>query len=89
MNSDLHGTITKGMIGKMHGMKHVCKKICLSILKAKVIVVFLKNISITLIDKTDGKDLKRRENYWMKILKLMLLLKLILNTVSDQFHAET
>ena len=30
---------------------------------------FLGNISITLKDKTDGKDLKRRENYWMRALK--------------------
>ena len=27
---------------------------------------FLGNVSITLIDKTDGKDPKRRENYWMR-----------------------
>ena len=26
----------------------------------------LGNVSITLIDKTDGKDPKRRENYWMR-----------------------
>ena len=30
---------------------------------------FLGNVSITLIDKTDGKDSKRRENYWMRTLK--------------------
>ena len=30
---------------------------------------FLGNLSITLIDKTDGKDLKRGENYWMRTLK--------------------
>ena len=30
---------------------------------------FLGNVSITLIDKTDGKDPKRRENYWMKTFK--------------------
>ena len=30
---------------------------------------FLGNVSITLIDKTDGKDPKRRENYWMRTLK--------------------
>ena len=30
---------------------------------------FLGNVSITLIDKTDGKDPKRRKNYWMRILK--------------------
>ena len=30
---------------------------------------FLKNVSITLTDKTDDKDPKRRENYWMRTLK--------------------
>ena len=30
---------------------------------------FLGNVSITLIDKTDGKDPKWRENYWMRTLK--------------------
>ena len=30
---------------------------------------FLGNVSITLTDKTDGKDPKRRENYWMRTLK--------------------
>ena len=30
---------------------------------------FLGNVSITLIGKTDGKDPKRRENYWMRTLK--------------------
>ena len=39
INSDLHGTITKTIMGKMHGKKHACKKICFSNLKAKVIVV--------------------------------------------------
>ena len=30
---------------------------------------FLGNVSITLIDETDGKDPKRKENYWIKTLK--------------------
>ena len=30
---------------------------------------FLGNISITFIDETDGKDPKRRKNYWMRTLK--------------------
>ena len=30
---------------------------------------FLANVSITLIDKTDGKDPNRRENYWMRTRK--------------------
>ena len=45
MNSDLDGTITKAVIGKIHGMKPVYKNICLSMLKAKVIVVFLEMFS--------------------------------------------
>ena len=31
---------------------------------------FLGNVSIRLIDKTDGNDPKRRENYWMRTLKI-------------------
>ena len=30
---------------------------------------FLGNVSIALIDKTDGKDPKRVENYWIRTLK--------------------
>ena len=30
---------------------------------------FLGNVSISLIDKTDGFQLKKRENYWMRTLK--------------------
>ena len=30
---------------------------------------FLNNISITLIDKTDGKNPKKREDYWRRTLK--------------------
>ena len=30
---------------------------------------FLGNVSITLIDKVDGKDPKRRENYWIRRIK--------------------
>ena len=30
---------------------------------------FLNNVSITLIDKTDGKNPKKREDYWRRILK--------------------
>ena len=49
---------------------------------------FLGHVSITLIDKTDGKDLKKREiNGWGHS-KPMLHLQLILQTVSDQFHEE-
>ena len=30
---------------------------------------FLNDVSITLIDKTDGKNPKKREDYWRRILK--------------------
>ena len=30
---------------------------------------FLGSVSMALIDKTDGKDAKKRENYWMRTLK--------------------
>ena len=30
---------------------------------------FLDNVSITLIDKTDGSNPTKRENYWMRTLK--------------------
>lgn len=32
---------------------------------------FLENVEITLIDKTDGRDPKSRENYWMRMLKVL------------------
>ena len=31
---------------------------------------FLNNVSITLIDKTDGKNPKKREDYWRRTLKI-------------------
>ena len=30
---------------------------------------FLENASITLIDKTDGRDPKKKEDYWKRTLK--------------------
>ena len=32
---------------------------------------FLNDVSVTLIDKTDGSGPKKREDYWMKTLKTM------------------
>ena len=32
---------------------------------------FLNDVSVTLIDKMDGSDLKKREEHWMKTLKTM------------------
>ena len=31
----------------------------------------LNDVSVTLIDKTNGSDPKKREDYWMKTLKTM------------------
>ena len=69
MNSVLDETITKTMIRKMYRMMHVYRNICLRISKVNV-TVFLGNVSITLIDKTNGKDPIKRENYWMRALKI-------------------
>ena len=32
---------------------------------------FLNDVSVTFIDKTDGSDPKKREDFWMKTLKTM------------------
>ena len=32
---------------------------------------FLEDVAITPIDKTDGRDSKNRENYWMRTLKMI------------------
>ena len=34
--------------------------------------VFLENVSITFIDKTDPSDPEKRENYWIQTLKTMV-----------------
>ena len=34
---------------------------------------FLEDGATTLIDKTDGRDPKNRENYWMSFLKTLAL----------------
>ena len=33
---------------------------------------FLNDVSVTLIDKIDGSDPKKRKDYWMKTLKTMV-----------------
>ena len=45
---------------------------------------FPNNVSITLIDNTDGKNPKKREDYRRRTLKTYSPLDLMLNTVSDQ-----
>ena len=64
MNSVLDGTITETYEEK-------CTKwsIYARSFKSENNSGFLVNVSITLIDKTDGKDPKKRESYWMRTLK--------------------
>ena len=45
---------------------------------------FLEDDAITLIDKTDDRDPKNRENYWMRTLKTLAPEGLNIETVSDQ-----
>ena len=45
---------------------------------------FLEDVAITLIDKTDRRDPKNRENYWMRTLKTLAPEGLNIETVSDQ-----
>ena len=47
---------------------------------------FLHNDSITLIDKTDGQNPKKRDEYWRRTSKPTRPLDLMLKTVSDQPH---
>ena len=52
-------------------MKNVCKNIFTAILKMSGITVFLEDVSVTLIDKTDGSDPTKRETFWMHMLKTL------------------
>ena len=82
MNSVLDGALTKAVIGKMNRMMHVCKR-TFENFEREGHNGFLENISLTLTDKADGKNLKRRENYWMRESKSILHLDFILKTLSD------
>ena len=69
MNSNLDGTITKAMIEK-NARNEVCtQEHSFEHFKSEGHIAFLGNVSITLIDKTDGKDPKTRESYWIRTLK--------------------
>ena len=68
--------ITRIMIESILVRRAVSKNICLNILTAwnrmvslKLINFFNTYFSITLIDKTDGKNPKKREDYWRRTLK--------------------
>ena len=46
---------------------------------------FLGNASISLIDKTDGFQPKKRENYWMRTLKTLVPLGLNVESTVSHF----
>ena len=54
----------------MHGMKEGCmKEHSFEHFKSEGHSGFLGNVSITLINKADGKDPKKRESYWIRTFK--------------------
>ena len=63
------GIITNLRVEVLKEEKSVCKNICINILKVKRHTEFLDDVSIILIDKTDGSNPTKRENYWMRTLK--------------------
>ena len=67
--SGVGGKITYLTTVTLLEMKYVSKNSYLGILT-------LKNVSITLKDKTDNSDLKIREDYWRKTLKTFFLFRL-------------
>ena len=56
--------ITKIIIENTLGQKYACNITYLSTFQVRVTVVFLDDISIIFIDKTDPKDPITREHYW-------------------------
>ena len=65
------------MIGSFKEEKFICRNIYFTI--SEGYEGFLKDVSFTLIDKTDAFDPKKRENYWMKTLR---------NLAPDGVHVE-
>ena len=63
----LTGTTTKVMIGNILRMRFVSKNIYLDIFILGT--GFLENAKIMLIDKTDGQNPKKSEDYWRKTFK--------------------
>ena len=63
----LSGTTVKVMIENILIMRFVSKHIYLDIFILGT--GFLENVKIMLIDKTDGQNPKKREDYWRRTLK--------------------
>ena len=58
---DLGGINTNLRVENLIGMKNVYKNIFTAILKVRDTTVFQEDVSITLIDKTDGSDPTKRK----------------------------
>ena len=65
----LGGTTINVIIGNILGMRFVSKNIYLDIFIVGKHTGFFENVKITLIDKTDGQNPKKREDYWRRTLK--------------------
>ena len=68
MNSFLDGKVTKVMLKEKYRIIHIWKK-HLFVHFSEYHKGFLGNVSITLINKADDKDSKKRENRWMRTFK--------------------
>ena len=64
----IDGITIRIMIESILVRRVVCKNISLNILTAWD-KGFLNNVSITLVDKTDGKNPKKKEDCWRRTLK--------------------
>ena len=68
---DIDGTITSPILESLIEKSLAYKNIFIDTLVVQVTGGFLNDVSVTLIDKTDESDPKKREDYWMKTLKTM------------------
>ena len=59
------------MTENMREVRLVCKNIFLNILIVKCIMKCIHDVSVTLMDKTDGKNPFKREHYWRHTLKTL------------------
>ena len=57
------------MLESMKGADTVCKSIYMNISTCLVTLVFLEDVTVTLIDKSDPSNPTKREDYWIYTLK--------------------
>ena len=67
----IDGTITNPTLESLIGKNLACKNIFIDSLVVPVTWGFLHDVSVTLIDKMDGSEPKKREDYRMKTCKTM------------------